>query len=652
MDSLMDFQMLFDTLYGEISDDTPVSETFLEEKIAKEEELRDRLDLLVEEGFLDTRSLQDETLYSASKSLTLAKAVNEPDAHLQEILMVFAENPKGFFMLGNTQNGKSKKILDRVHAWTELEYKMLGFVVVDNDRALADQFVGRLDLPVKLFRLYGTKGNTTKDIERYIREYLGDPTGNTPMPLVVLLSNEAQDTRMVRIITYIHMLVTEYQTPIKYGIIWDECDVTYKRLCDKAVDGVSIRTYMVEKTESLHEVFWISATDGSLLQEDENYPECLTAQSVPFIPDPSTQGFYRAVHTQEVTIHRKSYTKELNDYALNTFKDNLDPYMRPVKDQTGAEKFRKIIINSSSKRDDMDALAKDCVQMGMNVIVFNGMGGSASLILYSSRKRRFPLKGQPLNQLLFYLYKTCGLESKPLVVLGNRKVNRGLTFHYSPQREVTIHGPFGEVSGEGLIFTDVILGTITNEASACQKAGRGAGLIANSPQYTGMTHYWTDENTAESILAHNHMVDRVNQASEGIMREVLSHARPAPVRSNKNHDVDEDTFLVYTDLTLATAACVMLRRRLNMGLYNKDPDGFYTTARGKTSERISLITAINRTAHRSCSETGNDRLCFPCYRDTKDISSLHYVIRVGQATNVADIRAKYPPIPVPKTGKY
>ena len=62
MDSLMDFQMLFDTLYGETSDDSPVSETFLEEKIAKEEELRDRLDLLLEEGFLDTRSLHDETL--------------------------------------------------------------------------------------------------------------------------------------------------------------------------------------------------------------------------------------------------------------------------------------------------------------------------------------------------------------------------------------------------------------------------------------------------------------------------------------------------------------------------------------------------------------------------------------------------------------
>jgi hypothetical protein len=296
----------------------------------------------------------------------------------------------------------------------------------------------------------------------------------------------------------------------------------------------------------------------------------------------------------------------------------------------------------------MNELAKSCVAMGMNVIVFNGLGGSASLTLYTPRKKRYPLKSQPLNQLLFYLYKTGGLESKPLVVLGNRKVNRGLTFHYAPQTEVTISGPLGEVRGEGLIFTDVILGQIPNEATACQKAGRGAGLIANSPQYTGMTHYWTDKKTATSILAHNHMVDRVNESEDSGMMTHIVHS----ARSLVNHSIDEDTYLVYTDLVMATEASRMLGRRLNMNLYDKDSEGFYTTARGGKSERISLITAIHRTAHRSCSITGNKRLCFPCYRDIANIHTLHYVILVHQATNVAEIRAKCPPIRVPQTGKY
>ena len=418
---------------------------------------------------------------------------------------------------------------------------------------------------------------------------------------------------------------------------------------------------MVEKTESLHEVFWISATDGSLLQEDENYPECLTAQSLPFIPDPSTQGFYRAFHTGEVEIHKKSYGKDLNEYALNTLQDSLDHFMRPVKDKSGTDQFRKIIVNSSPQREQMDELAKSCVALGMNVIVFNGLGGSASLTVYSPRKNRYPLKGQPLNQLLFYLYKKCGLEKMPLVVLGNRKVNRGLTFHYCPQTEVTIEGPLGVLScgREGLVFTDVILGQIPNEATACQKAGRGAGLIANTPQYTGMTHYWTNTKTADSILAHNHMVDRVNQES-GVMREVVPRAK-----SLVNHSIDEETFLVYKDEAMAYAAAKIVKGDgVHWHKYGPKSmvNGFIASSVGGTKKDehgnkrpYTLIEAIKAVAKKST----EDRTYFPCYRDLTDPRSIHYVVltlkegdHAVDRAKVAEARRTYPPIPVPKTGKY
>jgi hypothetical protein len=73
--------------------------------------------------------------------------------------------------------------------------------------------------------------------------------------------------------------------------------------------------------------------------------------------------------------------------------------------------------------------------------------------------------------------------------------------------KITIEG------GHGLIFTDIILGHIENPQSAVQKAGRLAGIIAQCPQYPGAINFWTDDQTACTVINHNRMVDEANRLS-------------------------------------------------------------------------------------------------------------------------------------------
>jgi hypothetical protein len=112
----------------------------------------------------------------------------------------------------------------------------------------------------------------------------------------------------------------------------------------------------------------------------------------------------------------------------------------------------------------------------------------------------FRIKGRRFNELLFEIYKSLNMEDKPLIIIGRRKVDRGLGFHYAPRD-----------GSEGLIWTDIILGKIEDTNTAVQKAGRLAGIIRQCPQYYGKCTYWTDERTQRDILRHNNIVDEANK---------------------------------------------------------------------------------------------------------------------------------------------
>ena len=671
----MDFQKIKDAVYGDLSNDSdePLPMQGLANKVDLDADLLDRIHALVGKRLLKRSCDGDEFKYSAA-DLTLSKVLSLPDSIDRNILLPFVHNPKGFFMLGNTQSGKTKQSIERVEIWSKVPGNV-AFLVVKDDTALADQFVDRLKeeikrgLRVKLFQLSGTSKDKVEEIQDYLLKYASNYEDELMMPLIVLLSNEVQNTKMVNLLQRIRLWKKTRGCPLVASILWDECDLTYPRLRNRSVDGYrsvdgdSIQKFVLEEPETIHEVFWVSATDGSLLQSDADYPECLTAQRVQFIPDEYTREFYRAFHTTETVIHRNKCLKDLNDNASHVILGHLAHFKGTVQDRTGKEQRRKIIVNSCHTVEKMKELAAELVSIGMNVFVFNGEGGCASLTLYTAQgKTRYPIKGASLNQLLFYLYKKRGLESMPLVVLGNRKVDRGLTFHYCPRtireidwRKFAKECRLGDLvpSLEGLVFTDEILGHIANLSTSDQKAGRAAGLIADSPQYTGLTHYWTDSETADAILAHNQKIDAINEGPAEPMR-MMDMVSTVKCQPHQNHDIPEDSYLVYTDEETAKQACKAMGRTWRKPVPSKC--GFVLTAAGKKREKLDLITAIKRTGYATANDgpSGNNRLYFPCYEDIHDPSTLHFVLRGNEQyrDRMEAFRSEYPTIRVPQFGGF
>jgi len=649
-------------LYESVRGDEDI--LLVEDVILSIQDFEIKLNELAMDGLVLIKTNSDDTLlYEAKPGLVLSDFIDICDQVKCSILTIMCENPNAFFMLGNTQNGKSRKIGGMVYQWSqEKSVKVVGFIVVDNDNALSDQFVASLRTqPVKLFRLSGVKGDTFDTIKDAIDAYAGDPTGERLMPLVVLLSNEIQNTKMVKLIAHIDRMARLYHSKLRYGIIWDECDVTYTRLREAPVLDMTIRTFIIEQTTALYKVGWVSATEGTLLDDDQSFPECMNAQIYPFVPDPETQPFYRSFHLPEAMIHHVQFDSGigLNGYAAKVITDNMSHFATPIR-----EIYRKIIVNSSSSQKKMDELAKWILGKDMNVMVFNGEKG-ASLKLYMSGEaiEVFSTKGHTLNTLLFYLYKKRGLHTKPLVVIGNRKVNRGLSFSYCPRvsTPITIKGKLGDLvtqDREGLVFTDMILGRIENVSSAVQKAGRLCGLIGDSPQYMGSIHFWTDDYTAEKILVHNRLVDATNQMEGMSIAEALGKGT---VNSHENYK--SENFLIYTTEATVRLVCAELDYHY-IATRTVRADGFLETSLNKKSKVVSLAEALEAVPTSYGTNHGKItyRTYIPCYKNVKDVSSLHYVIPLirpippGEEdafkTKIDFIKTEFPPIVIPRFGKY
>ena len=652
-----ELQYLYETVRGD-------EDIFLvEDVILTITDFEIKLNELARDGMVLVKTNTDDTLlYEAKPGLVLADFINICDQVKCGILTIMCENPNAFFMLGNTQNGKSRKIGGMVKQWSqENSVKVVGFIVVDNDNALSDQFVASLQSqPVKIFRLSGVKGDTFDTIKDAIDAYAGDPTGERLMPLVVLLSNEIQNKKMVNLVSHIDRMARLYQSKLRYGIIWDECDVTYTRLRNASVSGLTISTFIIDNTTALYKVGWVSATEGTLLDDDHSFPECMNAQIYPFVPDKETQPFYRSFHLDEAKIHRVPFDHGigLNGYACKVITENPNHFNNTVKDT-----YRKIIVNSASSQKKMDELAKWFLGKDMNVLVFNGeKGTSLKLYMRGEAIEVFSTKGYTLNSLLFYLYKKRELHTKPLVVIGNRKVNRGLSFSYCPRisTPITIKGKLGDLvtqDREGLVFTDMIVGRIENVSSAVQKAGRLCGLIGDSPQYVGSIHFWTDDYTAEKILAHNRLVDATNLMDGMSIGEALGKGT---VNSHENYK--SDNFLVYTTEETVREVCKLLGYRYTPT--KKDPvSGFLETSLNTGHAAVSLADAIKAVANAYGTNKGEIayRTYFPCYKNVNDEHSLHYVICLRPVApeeadafkrKIDDIKKGFPPIVIPRFGPY
>ena len=662
----------FNNLYDAVRGD--------KDEFISEDGFTNKIEELVDIGFIRTGPVDDFTVYQAKNGLKWADFVQIDDPIKKSILLELVENPTTFFVLQNTQKGKMRIASLELKEWgKDKTKKVVAFIIVDNDKTLADQSVDGLlrtfeAQKVKIFPLSSSSKTSFDEIKTYIDAYASDIVEDGkepeyPMPLIALLSNTRQSEKMLKLIHHINKKVTINNSSLRYGMIWDEADKTYSQLRDKSftIDGMNLtcRTFTVEKTLALYRLGFVTATDGNLL--DEDYPECSNAYLYPVDISPEDQEYYRALHHIEAITHRIAFTSKHtnNSYAMQLLENNQEHFMKPILLPSGEIYYRKVIINSNAKTEDMKQFAKWCNTKGMYALVFNGYGGASVKVFrngYSVESHK--TKGRRLNELLFYIYKKLSLNDKPIAIIGRRKVDRGLGFHYCPRTndEIQIDGTLGILTTknrEGLVWTDAILGRIEDKDTAVQKAGRLAGIIGNSPQYPGTTHYWTDEHTEQLIRRHNTIVDKSNTNTGCSVLQAVKHAENMTPVIKVNHRVDSKLFRVYD--SEESMRNVIKELGFTTKIAKPNAEGFIEASLFTESGVLDLLKVIKKVPTGITSGGGKDgvkisRSVWACYKNIKDNSTLRFVVLLPpdkvSEEKIREIDTKYPSITIPQEGDY
>ena len=531
----------YDSLYEQICDDTPEGQPLI-----SEEQFDNSIDELHTAEFIVYLTHDDNRFIGARPDLRWPDIHSIDEPIKKNILLYLIDNPNVFFVLYNTQKGKLRIAAMEMKKWAECkEKKVVSFLIVDNDKTLADQssdgVIRALGSSVKVFTLSSSSKTTISEIRTYIDAYAHDD--DYVMPVIVLLPNQTQNEKMVSLLAHIRRKVLINGSKLRYGIIVDEADKTYPMIRDKkfavgaGAERFSLLDY-IENEEALHRVGFVTATDGDLL---EDYHECRNAYMYPIVIDENAKEYYRAFHTDESIVKITNLTRQTksnNAYAEHILSTNMTDIKTPIL-HNEVSIYRKIIVNSNTRGCDMISLAHFATKNGLYAITFNQSG----ICVYRDglSVEKFKIKGMRLNELLFCIYKAMGLDDKPIVIIGRRKVDRGLGFHYAPRknpstqqfdRQVIAWNGNGNypgndvtsVDGEGLIWTDMILGQIEDTSTAAQKAGRLAGIIGQCPQYTGKLYFWTDAQTDRRIRMHNEKVDITNTLSGYSAIQCITHA--------------------------------------------------------------------------------------------------------------------------------
>ena len=491
-----------------------------------DEEIMNLIDELVTAEFIETMiNTEDQVIYKARHGLKAHEISGIDNPIKIQMLSFLIENPKTVFIIQNTQAGKTVIVAKEIIKWTEdRNFKPVGFFITLNDKTLTDQSAENLGakcnngkVRVKMFVLSSASKTSFDELKNYIDAYASDNYGEYPMPLICVLANTIQNKKVMQLLMHINRKCREQNSRLRHGIVFDEADDTYPKLRDLRVsvngESVSYKKFIVEEEVSLHKLVFCSATDGDLL-EDSDYPECQNAFVYPVKPDTDSQEYYRALHHPDAIKKNVPMPKRMssNQYIKKVVEDNLPHFLEKIP---GTEVFRKAICHSNMRTADMVRVGNELITMGFGAALVFDMFG-VKLIQKDKAVQRFKTRGRGFNRLLFYIYKTNDLEKAPLAIIGRRKVDRGLGFHYAPRAPELIpdwgNGPLQTDGVEGLIWTDIVLGRIEDKSSASQKAGRLAGIIAHCPQYHSCT-YWTDEYTWNSVLKHNQIVDEINDGS-------------------------------------------------------------------------------------------------------------------------------------------
>ena len=644
-----------------------LSDVFPDDDIIDEDFVRVHLNELVDvcPPLLTRGYHDDDCLYSTHPGVNWSNIHMIDNKYKKNILLLLIENPTTFFVLQQAQSGKMKICALEMKQWSlNPSIKPVAVFITQNDKTLADQSANGIrnicgSLNSEMFVLSSSHSKTSlTDIIRYIDAY-ENPARNYKMPVIVVLANPNQHKKVMELLDHILTVVRDHHSILRYGIIFDEADDTYPKLRDRSVrlsngSTVSYLTYINQEI-ALHRLGFVTATEGSLI--DEDFPECANAYLYPTEIDETQRANFRGFHSDDTIIHIEPHPRGMSNNAYaETILDSHSAYFKtPIHDRNNQIYFRKIIINSNMLVASMRSLAAKCNRDGMHAFVFNQSG--VTLYHTNGSTKRFKVKGERFSERLYYIYKTERLNDRPLVIIGRKKVDRGLGFHGIPRLVegndpclTGVNGPIPIDGIDGLVWTDMILGRIDNPASAVQKAGRLQGIIAQCPQFTTIT-FWTNQSTADIVTFRCKTTDDANLERGCSMIQAIYHAQQKHTLPRRNHEISYRNFRIYRNRDIAKRVCDILGYRFRTSQPNTD--GFIETSLSTGKRVRDILDAIQNAPYRSATGVQTHRTCIPCYTNVADNTTLRYLIVIRFDTTdqqLEQIDARFPPIQVPQTG--
>ena len=325
------------------------------------------------------------------------------------------------------------------------------------------------------------------------------------MPIIISLANKKQATKCASILEHILTKRNDLGLNCGYALYLDEADTIYELLrpilLKFIVDPVNNRP-----NPANHGTFWVSATMDT--DTAMNFEEVLKAYQYAVYIHPSVEKNYRNIDVKpdaeipDEFLHQDS-NESNNDFIMRTVMEHLPRFTSQVRGRNGILYYRRTIALADRENDKQRALGDKLARtIGFSSIIYNQTGfplfwrnadGSVSTKTIKRKDLPKALRTKCINEKIKWIYDhNPELQRAPLFIIGNKMIDRGLSFHYAPRGE----------EGVAWLLTDIIMGHYTKAEyrRAAQAVARLWGVIAHRPEYCGTITHWLDARTRELVL--------------------------------------------------------------------------------------------------------------------------------------------------------
>ena len=325
------------------------------------------------------------------------------------------------------------------------------------------------------------------------------------MPILISLANKKQATKCASILEHILTKRNDLGLNCGYAMYLDEADAIYELLrpilLKFIVDPANNRP-----NPANHGTFWVSATMDT--DTAMNFEEVLKAYQYAVYIDPAIETNYRNIDVQpdaeipDKFLHQENKESN-NDFIIRTVMEHLPHFTRQVTGRNGVLYYRRVIALADRENDKQRALGDKLARtIGFSSIIYNQTGfplywrnadGSVSTKTIKRKDLPKALRTKCINEKIKWIYdNNPQLHNAPLFIIGNKMIDRGLSFHYAPRGQ----------GGEAWLLSDIIMGHYTKAEyrRAAQAVARLWGVIAHRPEYCGSITHWLDARTRELVL--------------------------------------------------------------------------------------------------------------------------------------------------------